>query len=290
MCRGYVTACDALVLQCLQVASGARCRVSPPCIDPLRQRSLLPPARPAGPRTAPRRARRRASHPAPLAFALRPPALGHLCRTSVSRKAPRRAHPLRTTRAIMTSDVMEPKEYGAVPGCPAGLTIYDASSDSTCTSVRFRKLGASSAAERRQERRTTVTRVPAGQARPAAGPVAPRPRCPVRQPRYWQEKSSVQQTGHSANPNPKLHSPHVRRKISHTTVRSAQPFPLAAGSGRLPNHPGRSPWSSLRASAAPSPDLQDPLHYLTMPLDDSRNAVKLKKTEKYIHIPDEHHR
>ena len=55
---------------------------------------------------------------------------------------------------------------------------------------------------------------------------------------------------HSANPNPKLHSPHIRRKISPHDGRTAQQFPMFAGSmlpapaalpafpGLMPPHPG----------------------------------------------------
>lgn len=39
---------------------------------------------------------------------------------------------------------------------------------------------------------------------------------------------------HSANPNPKLHSPHTRRKISAHDGRSSQPFPLLPGPRPLP--------------------------------------------------------
>ena len=43
---------------------------------------------------------------------------------------------------------------------------------------------------------------------------------------------------HSANPNPKLHSPHLRRKISPHDGRSAQPHPmLLPPPGSLPMHP-----------------------------------------------------
>lgn len=43
---------------------------------------------------------------------------------------------------------------------------------------------------------------------------------------------------HSANPNPKLHSPHLRRKISPHDGRSAQPHPMLLGPpGGLPMHP-----------------------------------------------------
>ncbi|XP_030379745.1 protein disconnected [Scaptodrosophila lebanonensis] len=51
---------------------------------------------------------------------------------------------------------------------------------------------------------------------------------------------------HSANPNPKLHSPHIRRKISPHDGRTAQQFPVfpippAAAAARLPAFPGLLP-------------------------------------------------
>lgn len=61
---------------------------------------------------------------------------------------------------------------------------------------------------------------------------------------------------HSANPNPKLHSPHLRRKISPHDGRSAQPHPLLLQSqGLLPSamHPF-SPFPLL----TPPPDVRHP--------------------------------
>ncbi|KAF5277242.1 hypothetical protein FQR65_LT00350 [Abscondita terminalis] len=63
---------------------------------------------------------------------------------------------------------------------------------------------------------------------------------------------------HSANPNPKLHSPHLRRKISPHDGRSAQPHPML-----LPSQPGL----SLPATALNSLNPFGPFPILTPPPD-----------------------
>ncbi|XP_049871391.1 zinc finger protein basonuclin-2-like [Pectinophora gossypiella] len=95
---------------------------------------------------------------------------------------------------------------------------------------------------------------------------------------------------HSANPNPKLHSPHVRRKISAHDGRSAQPFPLLPALARLPLPPPallppelavRLP-PPLAAPPAPLPP--------RVPLDDLRNFSEIEKMYRKITPPDEPNR
>lgn len=95
---------------------------------------------------------------------------------------------------------------------------------------------------------------------------------------------------HSANPNPKLHSPHVRRKISAHDGRSSQPFPLLPALARLPiPAPGLLP-PELAARLPPS--LSGPPGPLPprVPLDDLRNFSEIEKmyrnlpnSDKYPH-------
>ncbi|GBP28683.1 Protein disconnected [Eumeta japonica] len=83
---------------------------------------------------------------------------------------------------------------------------------------------------------------------------------------------------HSANPNPKLHSPHVRRKISAHDGRTAQPFPLLPALARLPLAP---PGLLPPELAARLPHPQGPLPPRA-PLDHLR---ALGNIEKMYHGP-----
>ncbi|KAF5276683.1 hypothetical protein FQA39_LY06487 [Lamprigera yunnana] len=69
---------------------------------------------------------------------------------------------------------------------------------------------------------------------------------------------------HSANPNPKLHSPHLRRKISPHDGRSAQPHPML-----LPSQPGL----PLPATALNSLNPFGPFPILTPPPDIRHSAL-----------------
>ncbi|KAH8327353.1 hypothetical protein KR074_010129, partial [Drosophila pseudoananassae] len=89
---------------------------------------------------------------------------------------------------------------------------------------------------------------------------------------------------HSANPNPKLHSPHLRRKISPHDGRSAQPHPLLL---QAPNGlmAGLTPFGSFPL-LTPPPDLR---HHHTVisgtGATQAGGAVDLKHNQKYLKRP-----
>ncbi|OWR52665.1 hypothetical protein KGM_205405 [Danaus plexippus plexippus] len=97
---------------------------------------------------------------------------------------------------------------------------------------------------------------------------------------------------HSANPNPKLHSPHVRRKISAHDGRSSQPFPLLPALARLPLPPPALLPPEL-ASRLPHPLAPPPGHtHLPprVPLDDLRNFSEIEKMYRKIPSPENYTR
>ncbi|XP_050676201.1 zinc finger protein basonuclin-2-like [Leptidea sinapis] len=96
---------------------------------------------------------------------------------------------------------------------------------------------------------------------------------------------------HSANPNPKLHSPHVRRKISAHDGRSAQPFPLLPALARLPLPPPALLPPELAARLPPplSAPGSTPLPP-RVPLDDLRNFSEIEKMYRKIPTPDDSRR
>ncbi|KAH8273218.1 hypothetical protein KR026_007332, partial [Drosophila bipectinata] len=89
---------------------------------------------------------------------------------------------------------------------------------------------------------------------------------------------------HSANPNPKLHSPHLRRKISPHDGRSAQPHPilLQAPNGLMA---GLTPFGSFPL-LTPPPDLR---HHHTVisgtVAPPAGGAVDLKHSQEYLKRP-----
>lgn len=95
---------------------------------------------------------------------------------------------------------------------------------------------------------------------------------------------------HSANPNPKLHSPHVRRKISAHDGRSAQPFPLLPALARLPLPPPTllppelaarlpPPLSAPQSAPGPLPP--------RVPLDELRNFSEIEKMYRKVSPTDD---
>lgn len=95
---------------------------------------------------------------------------------------------------------------------------------------------------------------------------------------------------HSANPNPKLHSPHVRRKISAHDGRSAQPFPLLPALARLPLPPPALLPPEL-AARLPPPLTGPPGGPLPprVPLDDLRNFSEIEKMYRKLPPQEELH-
>ncbi|XP_013182974.2 zinc finger protein basonuclin-2 [Amyelois transitella] len=218
---------------------------------------------------------------------------------------------------------MEPKEFGAVPGLPAGLDYFmmpRVSQSQPAPHFDFRKLGASFSG--RDEDRSDERRSPEYPAERRDPPHAPWPlglgvqfvnpatgkkrvQCNVCLKTFCDKgalkihfsavhlremhKCTVEgctmmfssrrsRNRHSANPNPKLHSPHVRRKISAHDGRSAQPFPLLPALARLPLPPPALLPPELAARlpptlAAPGPTPLPP----RVPLDDFRNFSEIEK-------------
>lgn len=333
----YVTACDALVLQCLQWLSARVSRV--PTVHrsapPSTRSSHLRPPRLAPPRRPLCRLPRRPRTPAPLAFvACRPRSVTCVARPQ-SQSGRDARHPLRTTRAYYDSDVMEPKEYGAVPGLPAGLDYFMMPRvTQPAPQFDFRKLGASFSGrddDKSDERRSPEYPPDRRDPPPAPWPLGlgvqfvnpatgkKRVQCNVCLKTFCDKgalkihfsavhlremhKCTVEgctmmfssrrsRNRHSANPNPKLHSPHVRRKISAHDGRSAQPFPLLPALARLPIPPPGLLPPELAARLPPpltGPPGPTPLPP-RVPLDDLRNFSEIEKMYRKIPHAEDHHR
>ncbi|XP_059047877.1 zinc finger protein basonuclin-2-like [Achroia grisella] len=222
---------------------------------------------------------------------------------------------------------MEGKEFGAVPGLPAGLDYFMMPRVSQpAPHFDFRKLGASFSS--RDDDRSDERRSPDYPAERRDPPPAPWPlglgvqfvnpatgkkrvQCNVCLKTFCDKgalkihfsavhlremhKCTVEgctmmfssrrsRNRHSANPNPKLHSPHVRRKISAHDGRSAQPFPLLPALARLPLPPPTLLPPELAArlppplSAANGPTPLPP----RVPLDDLRNFSEIEKMYRKI--------
>lgn len=226
---------------------------------------------------------------------------------------------------------MEGKEFGAVPGLPAGLDYFMMPRVSQpAPHFDFRKLGASFSG--RDDDRSDERRSPEYPERreppPAPWPLGlgvqfvnpatgkKRVQCNVCLKTFCDKgalkihfsavhlremhKCTVEgctmmfssrrsRNRHSANPNPKLHSPHVRRKISAHDGRSAQPFPLLPALARLPLPPPALLPPELAArlppplSAPPGPSPLPP----RVPLDDLRNFSEIEKMYRKIPPPEE---
>lgn len=322
----YVTLCDALLLSCLQWSLRERVSLVPTAhrsAPPSARSSHLSPSHPHRP--APRRSPARSP-----AFVARRPR-GHLCRTSSVAKRPRRAPPASYYALYYDSDVMEGKEFGAVPGLPAGLDYFMMPRVSQpAPQFDFRKLGASFSGrdeEKGEDRRSPEYPPERRDPPPAPWPLGlgvqfvnpatgkKRVQCNVCLKTFCDKgalkihfsavhlremhKCTVEgctmmfssrrsRNRHSANPNPKLHSPHVRRKISAHDGRSAQPFPLLPALARLPLPPpallppefaGRLP----PPLAAPGPTHLPP----RVPLDDLHNFKEIEKLYRKIPTPED---
>ncbi|KPJ03130.1 Protein disconnected [Papilio xuthus] len=226
---------------------------------------------------------------------------------------------------------MEGKEFGAVPGLPAGLDYFMMPRVSQpAPQFDFRKLGASFSGreEEREEPRSPEYAPERRDPPPAPWPLGlgvqfvnpatgkKRVQCNVCLKTFCDKgalkihfsavhlremhKCTVEgctmmfssrrsRNRHSANPNPKLHSPHVRRKISAHDGRSAQPFPLLPALARLPLPPPSLLPPELAArlppalSAPPGPTSLPP----RVPLDDLRNFSEIEKMYRKIPSPQE---
>ncbi|CAH2049481.1 unnamed protein product, partial [Iphiclides podalirius] len=286
----------------------------PPGVPPSAPRPRPPPLdTPASPHPPPKR---------PAAFVARRPR-GHLCRTSSVARRPRRAPPAPHRTALYRyydSDVMEGKDFGALPGLE-----YFAMPRASRPHFDFRKLGASFSEERDgqrspeyHERRETPAPWPLGLGVQFVNPATGKKRvqCNVCLKTFCDKgalkihfsavhlremhKCTVEgctmmfssrrsRNRHSANPNPKLHSPHVRRKISAHDGRSAQPFPLLPALARLPLPPPALLPPELAArlppplAVPPGPAALPP----RVPLDDLRNFSEIEKMYRKIPSPEE---
>ncbi|XP_068622828.1 zinc finger protein basonuclin-2-like [Battus philenor] len=208
---------------------------------------------------------------------------------------------------------MEGKEFGAVPGLPAGLDYFMMPrATQPAPHFDFRKLGASFSDERDRprspERRDPPAPWPLGLGVQFVNPATGKKRvqCNVCLKTFCDKgalkihfsavhlremhKCTVEgctmmfssrrsRNRHSANPNPKLHSPHVRRKISAHDGRSAQPFPLLPALARLPLPPPALLPPELAARlppplAAPTGPASLPPR---VPLDDLHNFSEIEK-------------
>ncbi|KOB65368.1 Uncharacterized protein OBRU01_22844 [Operophtera brumata] len=92
---------------------------------------------------------------------------------------------------------------------------------------------------------------------------------------------------HSANPNPKLHSPHVRRKISAHDGRSSQPFPLLPALARLPLPPPSLLPPELAVRLPPPMSHGHTPLPPRVPLDDLRNFSEIEKMYRNMPPPEE---
>lgn len=226
---------------------------------------------------------------------------------------------------------MEGKEYGAVPGLPAGLDYFMMPRVSQpAPQFDFRKLGASFSGrddDRSDERRSPEYPPERRDPPPAPWPLGlgvqfvnpatgkKRVQCNVCLKTFCDKgalkihfsavhlremhKCTVEgctmmfssrrsRNRHSANPNPKLHSPHVRRKISAHDGRSAQPFPLLPALARLPLPPPALLPPELAARLPPSlgpPPGPTPLPP-RVPLDDLRNFSEIEKMYRKLPPPE----
>ncbi|KAJ0175221.1 hypothetical protein K1T71_009362 [Dendrolimus kikuchii] len=229
---------------------------------------------------------------------------------------------------------MEGKEFGAVPGLPAGLDYFMMPRVSQpAPHFDFRKLGASFSGrddDRIEERRSPDYGHNADRRDPPPAPwplglgvqfVNPatgkkRVQCNVCLKTFCDKgalkihfsavhlremhKCTVEgctmmfssrrsRNRHSANPNPKLHSPHVRRKISAHDGRSAQPFPLLPALARLPLPPPALLPPELAARLPPpltGPPGPTPLPQ-RVPLEDLRNFSEIEKMYRKLPPPEE---
>ncbi|CAH0399532.1 unnamed protein product [Chilo suppressalis] len=291
------------------------------------QRSLLPPALTLPPPYT------RAPPPPPPPP---PPLVATPARSPVSHVLSRKAAATRATRfatrSYYDSDVMDGKEFGAVPGLPAGLDYFMMPRvNQPAPQFDFRKLGASFSGrddDRSDERRSPEYSSERRDPPPAPWPLGlgvqfvnpatgkKRVQCNVCLKTFCDKgalkihfsavhlremhKCTVEgctmmfssrrsRNRHSANPNPKLHSPHVRRKISAHDGRSAQPFPLLPALARLPLPPPALLPPELAArlppplSAPPGPTPLPP----RVPLDDLRNFSEIEKMYRKLPPPEE---
>ncbi|CAG9790848.1 unnamed protein product [Diatraea saccharalis] len=299
--------------------------MSPPRIDPLRP-TLAPPTRPAYSTPSPAPLPRRTRASVRVATPARSPVSHVLSRKAAATRATRFA-----TRLYYDSDVMEGKEFGAVPGLPAGLDYFMMPRVSQpAPQFDFRKLGASFSG--RDEDRSDERRSPEYSERrdppPAPWPLGlgvqfvnpatgkKRVQCNVCLKTFCDKgalkihfsavhlremhKCTVEgctmmfssrrsRNRHSANPNPKLHSPHVRRKISAHDGRSAQPFPLLPALARLPLPPPALLPPELAARLPPplsAPSGPSPLQS-RVPLDDLHNFSEIEKMYRKLPPPEE---
>ncbi|KAM3961672.1 zinc finger protein basonuclin-2 [Aphomia sociella] len=230
---------------------------------------------------------------------------------------------------------MAGKEFGAVPGLPAGLDYFMMPRVSQpAPHFDFRKLGASFSGrddDRSDERRSPDYIADRREQPPAPWPLGlgvqfvnpatgkKRVQCNVCLKTFCDKgalkihfsavhlremhKCTVEgctmmfssrrsRNRHSANPNPKLHSPHVRRKISAHDGRSAQPFPLLPALARLPLPPPTLLPPELAArlppplAAATGPTPLPP----RVPLDDLRNFSEIEKMYRKMPPPEEQSR
>lgn len=280
--------------------------------------SHLPPPR----HTAPR------SPCPPVAPPARSPVSHVLSREAAASRATR----LHYTAIYYDSDVMEGKDFGVVPGLPAGLDYFMMPRvTQPAPQFDFRKLGASFSGrddDRSEERRSPERLPDRREPPPAPWPLGlgvqfvnpatgkKRVQCNVCLKTFCDKgalkihfsavhlremhKCTVEgctmmfssrrsRNRHSANPNPKLHSPHVRRKISAHDGRTAQPFPLLPALARLPLPPpsllppelhGRLPPPIVGpAGATPLPP--------RVPLDDLRNFSEIEKMYRKLPLPQE---
>lgn len=227
---------------------------------------------------------------------------------------------------------MEGKEFGAVPGLPAGLDYFMMPRVSQpAPQFDFRKLGASFSGrddDKSEDRRSPEYPPDRRDPPPAPWPLGlgvqfvnpatgkKRVQCNVCLKTFCDKgalkihfsavhlremhKCTVEgctmmfssrrsRNRHSANPNPKLHSPHVRRKISAHDGRSAQPFPLLPALARLPIPPPGLLPPELAARLPPplaGPPGPTPLPP-RVPLDDLRNFSEIEKMYRKMPTHDE---
>ncbi|XP_039758787.1 zinc finger protein basonuclin-2 [Pararge aegeria] len=229
---------------------------------------------------------------------------------------------------------MDGKEYGAVPGLPAGLDYFMMPRVSQpAPQFDFRKLGASFSGrdeDKCEERRSPEYPPERRDPLPAPWPLGlgvqfvnpatgkKRVQCNVCLKTFCDKgalkihfsavhlremhKCTVEgctmmfssrrsRNRHSANPNPKLHSPHVRRKISAHDGRSAQPFSLLPALARLPLPPPSLLPPELAARLPPPLAANHGPPHLPprVPLDDLRNFSEIEKMYRSVPSPQHHH-